>query len=275
MSEFLSLHEPELRLVAFAGVLAAMALLEVLMPRRALSSPRWHRWATNLLMSAGGTMLLRIAVPLLAVGVALEAERAGFGIFNWLETPYPIAVILSFLALDLTVYAQHVLFHHVPLFWRMHRVHHADTDIDVTTGIRFHPLEILASMGIKMGVVALLGAPAAAVILFEVVLNATAMFNHANIKLPPGVDRLLRLVIVTPDMHRVHHSVLPDEHNRNFGFNLSLWDRLFSTYRAQPREGHEKMRIGLADYPAPQPQYLGWSLWLPFAGRAPRRERHA
>ena len=275
MSEFLSLHEPQLRLAAFAGVLVLMALWKAVSPRRKLSSKRWHRWGTNLLLSAGGTLLLRVAVPLLAVGVALEAERAGFGLFNWAGAPYALAFVLSFLALDLTVYAQHVLFHLVPLFWRMHRVHHADTDIDVTTGIRFHPLEILASMGIKMGVVALLGAPAAAVILFEVVLNATAMFNHANIRLPRRFDRLLRLVIVTPDMHRVHHSVLPDEHNRNFGFNLSVWDRLFSTYRAEPREGHEKMHIGLAEYPAPKPQYLGWSLWLPFAGRDARRERHA
>lgn len=274
MNEFLSLHEPQLRLAAFGGVLLAMALWELFAPRRRLSSPRWHRWSTNLLLSAGGTLLLRVAVPLLAVGVALEAERAGFGLFNWLGTPWPLALVLSFLALDLIVYGQHVLFHLVPLFWRLHRVHHADTDIDVTTGIRFHPFEILASMGIKMGVVALLGAPAAAVILFEIVLNATAMFNHANIKLPQGVDRLLRLVIVTPDMHRVHHSVRPEEHNRNFGFNLSVWDRLFSTYRAEPREGHEKMQIGLAEYPAPYPQHLGWSLWLPFAGRAPRRERH-
>lgn len=278
MLEFLTLQEPLLRLGTFAGVLAAMALWEVLAPRRALSGSRGRRWTTNIALVAIGAVLLRVAVPLLAVGAAAEAARRDFGLFNWLDVPAAAAFVLSLAALDLLVYAQHVVFHHTGILWRLHRVHHADPDVDVTTGIRFHPGEILISMGVKMLAVVLLGAPAAAVILFEVVLNATAMFNHSNIRIGDRADRMLRRFIVTPDMHRVHHSIHRDEHNMNFGFSLSLWDRVFGTYRQAPREGHEGMRIGLTDFPAPAPEGLGWSLLNPFSGSAypgdaGRRER--
>lgn len=278
MPDFISMHEPEIRLAAFAGVLVLMAVLEAALPRRMAGVTRGRRWLTNLSLAAIGTLLLRLGVPLLATGVALEAERRGFGLFRQLEAPYALAFLLSFLALDLLVYGQHVLFHKVGFLWRLHRVHHADTHVDVTTGIRFHPVEILMSMGIKMAAVALLGAPAAAVILFEVVLNAAAMFNHSNLRIGEKADRILRLFIVTPDMHRVHHSVYCDEHDTNYGFSLSLWDRLFGTWRAEPRDGHVAMKLGLDEYPAPQPEGLGWSLINPFAGTAfppqpKRRER--
>jgi sterol desaturase/sphingolipid hydroxylase (fatty acid hydroxylase superfamily) len=263
MFDFLTLHEPALRLAAFAGVLALMLLLEFAIPRRGRSGPRLRRWTTNLALAGAGTLLVRFTVPLLAAGVAVLAARQGFGLFHWTGTPEAAAFVLSIVALDLLVYVQHAVFHKFRLLWRLHRVHHADPDLDATTGIRFHPVEILLSMGIKMGAVALLGAPAAAVILFEVLLNATAMFNHSNINIG-GADKWIRLLIVTPDMHRIHHSIHRDEYDTNFGFNLSIWDRIFGSYRADPREGHEKMRLGLSEYPAPGPQRLGWSLMNPF-----------
>lgn len=265
MQAFLTLHEPLLRLAAFGGVLAAMALWELLGPRRPLTGVRARRWTTNLALAGIGTLLLRVAVPLLAAGVAMEAERRSFGLFHWTGAPPALAFVLSLLALDGLVYGQHVAFHHVGLLWRLHRVHHADTDVDVTTGIRFHPIEILISMGVKMAAVAFLGAPAAAVIVFEVVLNATAMFNHSNVNLGTKADGMLRRFIVTPDMHRVHHSIHRDEHDTNFGFSISLWDRIFGTYKAQPREGHETMRLGLSVFPGPAPEGLGWSLMNPFS----------
>lgn len=278
MLDLISAHEPLFRLAAFAGVLAVMATLEAVIPRRQSGISRTRRWTTNLALAAAGTLLLRFGVPLLATGAALEAERHGFGLFHWTGAPYAVAFLVSLVALDLLVYGQHVLFHKAGFLWRLHRVHHADPHVDATTGIRFHPVEILISMGIKMAAVAALGAPAAAVILFEVLLNATAMFNHSNVRIAEKADRLLRLFIVTPDMHRVHHSVYRDEHNTNFGFSISLWDRLFGTYRAAPRDGHIAMRLGLAEYPAPLPARLGWSLVNPFSGSAfpgepKRRER--
>lgn len=278
MLDFISAHEAEIRLAVFAGVLALMAALEFALPRRRTGVTRLRRWMTNLGLAATGTVVVRLAVPLLATGIALEAERRGFGLFHWTGTPYIAAFLISFIALDLMVYGQHVLFHKAGFLWRLHRIHHADPHVDATTGIRFHPVEILISMGLKMAAVALLGAPVAAVILFEVVLNATAMFNHSNLRIGDRTDRVLRLFIVTPDMHRVHHSVHRDEHDMNFGFSLSLWDRLFGTYRAAPREGHIAMRLGLSEYPSPAPERFGWSLINPFSGRAfpdepQRRER--
>lgn len=265
MNDFVIAYEPQLRLGIFAAVLALMAAWEVAAPRRPLTGSRRRRWTTNLALAGLGTLTVRIAVPLLAAGVAAEAARNGFGIFHWLEVPFFPALIASLLVLDVLVYAQHIVFHHAGFLWRFHRVHHADTNIDATTGIRFHPVEIVISMGIKMAAVALLGAPVAAVIVFEIVLNATAMFNHSNIGLGARMDRVLRTVIVTPDMHRVHHSVYRDEHDANFGFSLSVWDRLFGTYKAQPRDGHETMRIGLTAYPGPAPEGLQWSLTNPFS----------
>jgi sterol desaturase/sphingolipid hydroxylase (fatty acid hydroxylase superfamily) len=238
-------REPIIRLGFFAGVLLLMALWEALAPRRRLTVRRRLRWASNLGLVALDTLAVRFLVPLGAVGLAVLAEERGWGLLNNLPVPGWSAVALAVVALDLAIYLQHVMFHAVPLLWRLHLVHHADLDFDATTGVRFHPIEILLSLGIKMAVVALLGAPALAVLLFEVLLNATSVFNHGNVRLPCWLDRLLRLVVVTPEMHRVHHSVIVRETNSNFGFNLPWWDFLFGTYRAQPVEGHEGMTIGL------------------------------
>jgi sterol desaturase/sphingolipid hydroxylase (fatty acid hydroxylase superfamily) len=238
-------NEPVIRLVAFAGVLAVMAALEALLPRRRRSFGRARRWPNNLGIVVVDTIVLRLVFPTAAVGVALVVEARGVGLLPWLGLPTPLAVLVAIVLLDLAIYLQHVLFHAVPALWRLHRMHHADLDFDVTTGLRFHPVEILLSMVIKLMVVVALGAPAVAVLVFEVLLNATSMFNHANLRLPAWLDRTLRLVLVTPDMHRVHHSAVPRETDSNFGFNLALWDRLFGTYRAQPAAGHDAMTIGL------------------------------
>lgn len=264
MQSFLLTHEPTIRLAFFGGLLALLAVWEVASPWRPSSLPRLARWRTNLGLSIAGAIAVRLAAPAAAMGVALWCEAKEVGIFNQLGAPLLVSLPLSLLAFDLLIYAQHATFHHVPIFWRMHRVHHADPVIDVTTAVRFHPLEILASMGIKMAAVAALGVPPVSVLIFEVALNAMAMFNHANVALPPRVERILRSVIVTPDMHRIHHSVRKDEHDMNFGFNLSLWDRAFGTYRGSPRGGAENLRIGLDAYKGAEPTRLFWSLALPF-----------
>jgi sterol desaturase/sphingolipid hydroxylase (fatty acid hydroxylase superfamily) len=244
-------NEPAIRLAAFAGVLAAMAALEALLPRRHRSFGRLRRWPNNLGVVVVNTVVLRLVFPTAAVGVALAADARGVGLLPWLGLPAPVTVLVAVVLLDLAIYLQHVLFHAVPALWRLHRMHHADLDFDVTTGLRFHPVEILLSMVIKLMVVVALGAPAVAVLAFEVLLNATAMFNHANLRLPTWLDRALRPVLVTPDMHRVHHSVVPRETNSNFAFNLALWDRLFGTHRAQPAAGHEAMTIGIEQFRDP------------------------
>jgi len=237
--------ETLIRLGVFAGVLALLVAGELLAPRRALTVPRVRRWPDNLAIVAIDTVLLRIVFPTAAVSLALVAEANGWGLLNLVAVPMWLAIPIAIILLDLVIYAQHVLFHAVPVLWRVHRMHHADLDIDVTTGIRFHPVEILLSMVIKLGAVVVLGAPALGVMIFEIVLNATAMFNHSNIRLPEALDRRLRRIVVTPDMHRVHHSIEVRETSSNFGFNLPWWDRLFGTYRAQPEAGHEGMTIGL------------------------------
>jgi len=233
------------RLGAFVGVLAAMAAWEVLAPRRARLHPRRVRWAGNLGLVALNMLAVRLAFPVAAVGFAALAAERGWGLLNAFDVPFWIAFGLSLLALDLAIYLQHVMFHAVPFLWRLHRVHHADPDFDVTTGARFHPVEILLSMLLKFAAIALIGAPAAAVLAFEVLLNACAMFNHGNVAIPGAVDRALRRVIVTPDMHRVHHSIEMAETNSNYGFNLAWWDRLFGTYRAEASLPQERMRIGV------------------------------
>ena len=238
-------YEPVLRLAAFALVFAAMAFWELAAPRRRLSVGRGPRWPSNLGVVAIDTAIVRILFPTAAVGFALVCEARGWGLFNLVALPWGLATLLSVLVLDLAIYAQHVLFHAVPVLWRLHRMHHADLDIDVTTGVRFHPVEIVLSMLIKFAAVAAVGAPAAAVLIFEVLLNATSMFNHSNIAMPPAADRIVRLLVVTPDMHRVHHSIERRETNSNFGFNFPWWDRLFGTYRPQPGQGHEGMTIGI------------------------------
>lgn len=243
--------EPMIRLGAFVGVLALLAAWELLAPRRQLTVGRRRRWPGNFGIVIVDTVVLRILFPTAAVGLALLADARGWGVLNQVAIPQWAAILVAILALDLLIYAQHVLFHSVPLLWRLHRMHHADLDIDVTTGIRFHPVEILLSMLIKLAAVVALGAPALGVMIFEIVLNATSMFNHSNVRLPAGADRRLRRILVTPDMHRVHHSIVARETHSNFGFNLPWWDRLFGTYRAQPAAGHEAMTIGLPEFRDP------------------------
>ncbi len=270
MTDLLLANEGALRLSFFLGILIAMALWEVAAPRRRREIPRVLRWTNNLGVVVVDTILVRLTFPLVAVGLALMAEERGWGLFNVIEAPAWIAVVVAFLALDLAIYLQHVMFHAVPALWRLHRMHHADLEFDVTTGLRFHPVEILLSMGIKLAVVAALGPPAVVVLVFEVVLNGTAMFNHSNIRIPLGLDRILRLIVVTPDMHRVHHSVHPRETNSNFGFNLPWWDRLLGTYLAQPRDGHEEMTIGIEQFRTRRDLWLDRMLIQPVLGRASR-----
>jgi sterol desaturase/sphingolipid hydroxylase (fatty acid hydroxylase superfamily) len=262
-----------IRLAVFASVFLIMALIELLWPKRKLVVSKKKRWLTNIGISAAGTLLLRLmamlAVPIAAIAAAFYAQAHQIGLLNHVSWPEWLKVVVALLALDLAIWAQHLASHKIPIFWRLHQVHHADRDIDVTTAVRFHPVEIGLSMVWKIAVVMPLGASPLAVFLFEVILNACAMFNHANIALPAWLDGVLRLVIVTPDMHRVHHSVLHREHDTNYGFNLSVWDRLFHTYTAQPEDGHQGMTIGLTPYQTEAPTRFGWSLWLPFRPNRP------
>ncbi len=264
MPEILLSYEPVIRLGAFTSIFAAMALWELLAPRRPQAIGRFRRWPSNLGIVALNTLLVRLVFPTAAVGVALFAELHGWGLIHALTVPAWLAISASVIFLDLAIYLQHVLFHAVPVLWRLHRMHHADLEFDVTTGARFHPIEILLSMAIKLGVVAALGAPAVAVLIFEVLLNATSMFNHGNVRLSERLDGVLRRIVVTPDMHRVHHSVAPRETNSNFGFNLPWWDRLSGTYCAQPAAGHEKMTIGIEQFREPRELRLDCMLLQPF-----------
>lgn len=268
MQETILSAEPILRLSVFLAVLVGMAVWEIAAPRRRQEIPRVIRWGNNLALVALDTAILRLSFPILAVGLAVLAQDRGWGLFNALDVPFWAAVLLSMLLLDLAIYLQHVLFHAVPGLWRLHRMHHADLEFDTTTGLRFHPVEILLSMAIKLAVVAALGAPAIAVLLFEIILNATALFNHANIRLPAKVDRVLRWVVVTPDMHRVHHSVDPKETNSNYGFNLPWWDRLLGTYVAQPAKGHDGMQIGIEQFRTTRDLWLDRMLVQPLRGPA-------
>ncbi|NJM81997.1 MAG: sterol desaturase family protein [Tabrizicola sp.] len=259
-------NEALIRLSVFAALFALFAALETLVPRRARAVPRHGRWFTNLAMVGIDALVLRamaILLPFLAVGAAIDAWRLGWGLFHSIDWPFWAEALAAILILDFAIWAQHLITHKVPLFWRFHRVHHADRDFDVTTAVRFHPVEIAASMGLKIGLIYLIGPPALAVLAFEILLNGTALFNHANLWLPRWLDRTLRLVIVTPDMHRIHHSVRREEHDSNFGFALSVWDRIFRTYRAMPEAGHDAMVVGL-EWQDDRPTKLGWSLWLPF-----------
>jgi sterol desaturase/sphingolipid hydroxylase (fatty acid hydroxylase superfamily) len=258
------------RLGFFAGILLVMAAWEMAAPRRGLSLTKFPRWISNLGLVVLNTVALRLLVPVTAVAAALFAQSRGWGVLHLVEWPGWVEIGLAVVVFDLAIYLQHVMFHAVPMLWRLHMVHHADLDFDVTTGLRFHPLEILLSALIKLTVVVVLGPPVIAVVLFEVLLNATSMFNHSNVKMPLGIDRLLRCIVVTPDMHRVHHSVIHRETNSNFGFNLPWWDYLLGTYRAQPQAGHEKMQIGLTSFSdETQVDRLPGMLLLPFAPRQP------
>ncbi|MBY4675621.1 sterol desaturase family protein [Marinobacterium arenosum] len=274
MEQWLLAHEATLRLGMFFGVFMAMAGWEWRTPCRTLRLTRWRRWSNNLALVLLNSLLLRLLFPAAAVGVAAWAQIHGWGLLNHVELPLWLALLLSVTALDLLIYWQHRLFHQLPWLWRLHRVHHADLDYDLTTGLRFHPLEILLSMLIKSAAILLLGPPLLAVLLFELILNGMAMFNHGNVQLPPALDNGLRRLLVTPDMHRVHHSIHLNEMHRNFGFNLSIWDRLFGSYAAQPKDGHRGMQIGLPDEPDPRRvDRLDGMLLLPF--HAPTEQSRA
>lgn len=266
METFLSSHELTVRLGFFFAIFAIMAVWELRTPRRALQTSKAVRWTNNLALTALNSALVRAILPVAAIGVAGFAGERGMGLFNLFQVPYTLAILLSVLALDLAIYLQHLMFHAVPLLWRLHRMHHADLDFDITTGARFHPLEMLLSMLVKFAVILVLGPPALAVLAFEVLLNATSMFNHGNVRMPAAVDRILRWLVVTPDMHRVHHSVNPRETNSNFGFNLPWWDHLFGTYRAQPQAGHDRMTIGIEQFRSPRDLWLDRMLLQPLRG---------
>jgi sterol desaturase/sphingolipid hydroxylase (fatty acid hydroxylase superfamily) len=267
LEAFILAYEPAIRLASFAAIFMGVGLWELVAPRRAPTVSGALRWSANLGMAAMNTVLLRLLFPLAAVGMAAFGTANGWGLLNHFQVPFWIAVPVAVIAMDFVIWLQHVMVHAVPALWRLHQVHHADLDYDLTTGARFHPVEIGLSMLIKFATITVLGPPVLAVVIFEALLNATAMFNHGNIQLPAGVDRVLRWFIVTPDMHRVHHSVEGDETNSNFGFNLPWWDRLFGTYRAQPRAGHDAIVIGIRGHRDPhQVARLGGMLMLPFRG---------
>jgi sterol desaturase/sphingolipid hydroxylase (fatty acid hydroxylase superfamily) len=256
------------RVGAALAIFSAMALWELVAPRRAMSVGRLRRWPANLGILVLDALLVRLLIPVAATGTAVIAAQKGWGLLNITPWPAWLEILLGFVALDLAIYAQHRVFHKVPWLWRLHRMHHADLDIDVSTGLRFHPIEIILSMLIKMAVVALVGAPVVAVIAFEVVLSATSMFNHSNAAMPAWLDRIVRLLVVTPDMHRVHHSVQRHETDSNFGFNLPWWDRLFGTYRAVPEAGHDSMTIGLPIFRNPEELRLDRLITQPFRNAA-------
>ncbi len=258
MNELILQNEVTIRLLSFFGIFAVMALWEWIAPRRTLTVSKTVRWVNNLGMVFLNSFILRLLFPAAAIGMATFAQQQGWGILNYYSLNFGVAVVLSVIALDFIIYLQHIMVHAVPALWRLHRVHHADLDFDVTTGARFHPVEIILSMLIKFATIVVLGPPVLAVIIFEVLLNATAMFNHGNVRISQPIDWVLRWFVVTPDMHRVHHSVEDDETNSNFGFNLPWWDRLFGTYRDQPRDGHERMSIGIRTF-----RETKWCSWLP------------
>ena len=267
LEQFVLANEPVIRLVFFLSVFAVIGLWELVAPHRALTVSKAMRWASNLGLVALNTLLLRLVFPLAAVGIAAFGVANGWGLLNHFQVPFWIAVPVAVVAMDFVIWLQHVMVHAVPALWRLHRVHHADLDFDVTTGARFHPIEIALSMLIKFATITVLGPPVVAVVIFEVLLNATATFNHGNIRIPAGIDGALRWLLVTPDMHRVHHSVEDDETNSNFGFNLPWWDRLFGTYRAQPRAGHAAMAIGIHGHTDPhEVARLDGMLMMPFRG---------
>ena len=267
MDELVIAYEAAIRMSFFLGVFALMAFWEVLSPRRRPVVSKMLRWGNNLGLVIFNSILLRFIFPAAAVGVAALASEQGWGLLNYYPLPLWLSLAISLLVMDFVIYLQHILMHAVPILWRLHRVHHADLDYDVTTGARFHPIEIILSMLIKFVTIVALGPTIVAVVIFEIVLNAMAMFNHANVRLPLRMDHVLRQLIVTPDMHRVHHSVDYDEANSNFGFNLAFWDRWFGTYRDQPRAGHEQMIIGIQNYRTPgEVTWIHGILWLPFRG---------
>ena len=267
MDPLVKKNELLIRLGVFFGILVVMFLWELIAPRRPLTTSKITRWFSNLGLVLIDSIVVRLVFPTALAGITLLVQQRGWGLFNQFELPYLLKIIFSVLILDFVIYLQHIMFHSVPLFWRLHMVHHTDMDIDVTTGVRFHPVEIILSMGIKMIVVILIGAPLAAALIFEIILNGTSMFNHGNVRYSQNIDSILRLLVVTPEMHRVHHSTIRWETNSNLGFNFPWWDRLFGTYRGQPAKGHLEMTIGLEPYKEPKKLTLPWLIVLPFIGK--------
>jgi sterol desaturase/sphingolipid hydroxylase (fatty acid hydroxylase superfamily) len=259
-------NEIIIRVGSFLPAFILIAIWEITAQRRSLTTSKKIRWISNLGITFLNPLVLSLVFPVLALDMAVIVQKQGWGLLNTFDPPYWLAVVLGIVLLDLAIYLQHVMFHAIPILWRLHMVHHADLDYDVTTGLRFHPIEIILSMVIKLSVVVVLGPPVVAVLVFEVVLNAAAMFNHGNIRLSLKIDAVLRYFIVTPDMHRVHHSVIIRETNSNFGFNLPWWDRMFGTYRSQPVKGHAEMTIGLSQFRDAKRLTLPWLLILPFIG---------
>ncbi len=262
--EFEFASETTIRLSIFASVFIIMAVAEAMWPRKKRTQPRLNRWFTNIGIVVLDSITVRIIFPIVAVGMAQYATSQGWGLLNQFALPFWLNVLISAVLLDMAIYWQHVASHKIPILWRVHRVHHADRDIDVSTGNRFHPIEIVLSMLYKFVIIIALGPAALGVFLFEVLLNGSAMFNHANLRLPLGLDKVVRMLFVTPDMHRVHHSFHRDETDSNYGFNLAIWDRIFGTYIDQPRDGHDDMVIGMKKYQDDKPTRLGWSLLFPF-----------
>ncbi|NKB36600.1 MAG: sterol desaturase family protein [Gammaproteobacteria bacterium] len=265
---FTANQELIIRLSVFLGVFVVLVSWELVAPRRSKVLSAWKRRGANLLLMIANAFVLRLLLPLAALSMATLASVSGWGLLNSLAVNIWLAGILSFLLFDLLIYFQHRLMHKISFLWRIHRVHHSDTDIDVTTGVRFHPLEILLSLCIKITAVLLIGPPLIAVIVFEVVLSSSSLFNHANIFVPLKVEGILRNFIVTPDMHRVHHSVKEYETNSNFGFNISLWDRLFGSYRAQPEDGHQGIIVGLKEFRGPEFVNVLWLFRQPLLNSA-------
>ena len=257
-------HESAIRIIVFGLVLAIMIALENLLPKKRRSLPRTKRWATNLGLVVIDTIAVRIAVPIAAVSMSVITTEHSWGLLNILALPLFLELLLAVILLDMFIYWQHVASHHFPILWRLHKVHHADRDIDASTGVRFHPLEIVLSMIYKVFIVLLMGPAVAAVVLFEILLNSSSLFNHANVRLPTWLDKVVRLIIVTPDMHRIHHSTVERETNSNYGFNLSCWDHLFGSYIESPSAGHDGMTIGLESYQNHNPANLIWTLTVPF-----------
>ncbi|MDD1784097.1 sterol desaturase family protein [Enterovibrio sp. ZSDZ35] len=265
MLEYIEARETVFRLLTFFSIFGAMALAEWLFPKRLLTVAKAKRWLNNISLMMLNTLAIRLIFPIAAAGFAAWCTTQGFGLFNLISVPIWVAIILSIVALDGIIWLQHRMFHTVPTLWRLHAVHHADKDLDVTSGARFHTIEILLSMVIKFFAIALLGAPAVAVILFEVILSGMALFNHSNVAIPASIDRWLRVIVVTPDMHRIHHSIHRHESDANFGFNLAIWDRIFHTYKAEPDDGHYAMRIGISSHrDDKQVVWLPGLLSLPF-----------
>lgn len=267
MNHFFLVHQALIRLSFFFGILILMAAWEVLAPRRPLQTSKSMRWFSNVGIVFIDTLALRLLPFYSAINISVLAENGGWGLLNNIPLVYWLKVIIGVVVLDLAIYLQHAMFHGLPILWRLHMMHHSDFDFDLTTSVRFHPIEILLSMGIKMIVVFLVGISALGVLIFEVLLNATSLFNHGNVRLTASIDRVLRFFVVTPEMHRVHHSVIIRETNSNFGFNLPWWDRLFGTYKDQPAAGHAEMTIGLSQFRDPKRLNLLWLLVLPFIGK--------